>query len=93
MVGSRDSLGWLLASGPASAAKPRTERVAKAACLSGDYIKGVSILAELYVQTNDPNLLFNQGRCYQQSIHCVEAPRVQGVSAQDPKLSDAEKAE
>ena len=84
-----------LASGPASAAKPKDlERVAKAACLSGDYIKGVSILAELYVQTNDPNLLFNQGRCYQQSIHCVEAAeRFREFLRKTPKLSDAEKAE
>jgi tetratricopeptide (TPR) repeat protein len=42
------------------------ERAAKTACLSGDYAKGVAILAELYVQTNLPNYLFNQARCFMQ---------------------------
>jgi hypothetical protein len=44
----------------------RQERAAKTACLSGDYAKGIAILAELYVQTNIPNYLFNQARCLEQ---------------------------
>jgi tetratricopeptide (TPR) repeat protein len=43
------------------------ERAAKTACLSGDYAKGVAILSELYVSTDDPTWIFNQGRCYQQN--------------------------
>jgi hypothetical protein len=47
------SVGFL-ASQPASAANPQAkERVARTACLSGDYAKGVAILAELYVETNN----------------------------------------
>ena len=49
------------------------ERAAKTACLSGDYAKGVAILAELYVRTNDPNHLFNQGRCFEQNGKYSEA--------------------
>ena len=46
--------------------RERQERAAKTACLSGDYAKGVAILADLYVQTNLPNYLFNQARCFMQ---------------------------
>jgi len=49
------------------------ERQAKKACLSGDYVKGVSILAELYVETEEPTYLYNQGRCYEQNVRYVEA--------------------
>jgi hypothetical protein len=88
------SVGFL-ASGPVSAAKPKDQdRVAKTACLSGDYAKGVAILAELYVQTNDPNFLFNQGRCLEQNVKYVEAAeRFREFLRKAPKLSDAEKAE
>lgn len=59
---------------PAFAAKPQAlEKQAKKACLSGDYAKGVSILADLFVDTNDPNYLYNQGRCYEQNLHYAEA--------------------
>jgi tetratricopeptide (TPR) repeat protein len=43
------------------------ERAAKTACLAGDYAKGVAILSELYVSTNDPVHIFNQGRCFEQN--------------------------
>jgi hypothetical protein len=49
------------------------ERAAKKACLSGDYVKGVSLLTDLYVDTNDANHIFNQGRCYEQGNRCEEA--------------------
>jgi len=67
--------GGLLASSPASAAnKNQTkERQAKKACLSGDYAKGVGILADLFIESNDPTFLFNQGRCYEQNVRYVEA--------------------
>lgn len=67
-------LPLLLATGDAGAAsKESKERVAKTACLSGDYAKGVALLAELYVKTNDPNYLFNQGRCFEQNGKYEEA--------------------
>jgi hypothetical protein len=43
------------------------EKSAKKACAAGDFRKGVEILAELYVETNDVNHIFNQGRCYEQN--------------------------
>ena len=59
---------------PHYAAKEQArERQAKTACLSGDYVKGVSILAELFVETEDPTFLYNQGRCYEQNVRYVEA--------------------
>jgi tetratricopeptide (TPR) repeat protein len=85
----------MLASQHAWAAKHQSqERIAKKACLSGDYAKGVSILAELYVDTNDSNYLFNQGRCYEQNIKYSEAAeRFKEYLRKAPKLSDSEKAD
>lgn len=49
------------------------ERAAKKACLSGDYATGVSLLTDLYLDTNDANYIFNQGRCYEQGNRPEEA--------------------
>jgi hypothetical protein len=49
------------------------ERSAKKACAAGDYAKGVDILADLYVRTDDPTFIFNQGRCYEQNHQWVRA--------------------
>ncbi len=58
----------LTMSGPASAAgRQALERAAKKACLAGDPAKGVEILAELYVDTNEIVYIFNQGRCFEQN--------------------------
>jgi len=48
-------------------------KAAKTACLSGDYAKGVALLAEGYVETNNPMYIFNQGRCFQQNGRYEEA--------------------
>jgi tetratricopeptide (TPR) repeat protein len=54
--------------------KENKERAAKTACLSGDYTKGVALLAELYVSSNnDVTYLFNQGRCFEQNGKYEEA--------------------
>lgn len=42
-------------------------RAAKKACLTGDPVAGVAILTDLYLDTNDPTHLFNQGRCFEQN--------------------------
>lgn len=55
------------------AGKEARARAAKKACLSGDYAKGVRILADLFIDTGDPNHLFNQGRCFEQNNRCEEA--------------------
>ncbi len=49
------------------------ERVAKTACLAGDYTKGVAILSQLYVGTNNPVFIYNQGRCFEQNHRYEDA--------------------
>jgi hypothetical protein len=46
---------------------------ARTACLSGDYQTGIALLAELFVQTKDPVMIFNQGRCFEQNSRYEEA--------------------
>jgi hypothetical protein len=76
---TRIGLGvWLLTSLLAVSAaqageREEKERAAKKACLSGDYAKGAELLTDLYVDTNDANYIFNQGRCYEQGNRCGEA--------------------
>jgi hypothetical protein len=43
------------------------EKAAKKACITGDVVKGTDILGDLYVETNDPTYIYNQGRCFEQS--------------------------
>jgi tetratricopeptide (TPR) repeat protein len=85
----------LLAGQSASAAKPPSkERQAKRACLSGDYAKGVGILADLFLETNDPNYLYNQGRCYEQNVRYVEAAeRFKEYLRKAPNLAAGDKSE
>jgi hypothetical protein len=56
-----------------AASEETRERAAKKACLAGDVAKGVAILAELYVRTEDPVFIFNQGRCFEQNGKYEEA--------------------
>ena len=37
------------------------EKAAKKACAVGDFQKGVDILADLFVETDDPGWIYNQG--------------------------------
>jgi hypothetical protein len=79
----------MLGSQPAFAAKAASlEKQAMKACLSGDYLKGVSILADLFVETGDATYLWNQGRCYEQNVRYVEAAeRFREYLRKAPKLS------
>jgi len=43
------------------------EKAAKKACLLGEVTKGAEILADLYVETNNPVYIYNQGRCFEQN--------------------------
>jgi tetratricopeptide (TPR) repeat protein len=64
----------LLAATPAAAASRQAqERAARKACLNGDYAKGVDILSDLFVDTKDPNYIFNQGRCLEQNRRYEDA--------------------
>ncbi len=51
----------------AQANRETQERAAKKACLVGDTVRGVEILADLFVDTNDPTYIYNQGRCFEQN--------------------------
>jgi hypothetical protein len=58
----------VLHSQPAFAAtRESKERAAMKACLKGDPEKGVSILTDLFVDTEDLTYIFNQGRCFEQN--------------------------
>lgn len=63
----------LLASQALAGSLDAKEREAKKACLNGDPVKGVSILTDLYVDTNDPTFIYNQGRCYEQNNRYEDA--------------------
>jgi hypothetical protein len=69
-----------LAAGRQSVAKRQSqdnrqsqEKAARKACLTGDYNNGVSILADLFVESKDPVYVFNQGRCLEQSSRFKDA--------------------
>jgi hypothetical protein len=87
----------LLSAQSAWSAPPNTKtsaKTAKKACLSGDYVKGVSILADLFVETGDPNYLFNQARCYEQNLRFVEAAeRFKEYLRKAPQLGESERAD
>jgi hypothetical protein len=64
--------GPLIAAGHGSN-RQTMEKAAKKACILGDFRKGADLLAELFVETNDPNYIFNQGRCFEQSHQWEDA--------------------
>jgi hypothetical protein len=49
------------------------ELMARKACAEGDFKKGVSILADIYVRSKEPTHIFNQGRCYEQNHQWISA--------------------
>ena len=61
-------LAFLAQTQPVQAgARDNKEKAAKKACISGDYAKGVALLSNLYVDTDDITYVFNQGRCFEQN--------------------------
>jgi hypothetical protein len=86
------SVVFLLAASSAWAGDRETkERVAKKACLLGDYKKGTEILADLYLDTNDATYLYNQGRCLEQNGQNESAVlRFQEYLRKAQKLSPAD---
>ena len=80
----------------AEKAKPRNvqEKAAKKACSIGDFQKGVDILGDLFVDTNDPTYVYNQGRCYQQNSHWEQAiSRFREYLRKVKDLSEKDRAE
>ena len=84
--------------GPAFADKPSsqsaTEKAAKKACATGDFAKGVDLLADLYVESNDISWVYNQGRCYQQNNRWEQAiSRFREYLRKAKDISDSDRAE
>ena len=70
------------------------ERAARMACLAGDYSKGVATLSQLFVDSGDPNYIYNQGRCFEQNARYPEAmARFQEYLRVGKKLSKMDKAQ
>jgi hypothetical protein len=85
----------LAVGGPGKAATREStrERAAKKACLVGEFKKGVGILADLYVETNDPTFIYNQGRCFEQNHRWEDAvDRFLEYVRKTPDLPPADRA-
>jgi len=68
--------------------------MARTACLAGDYVKGATILSQLFVETKISTHIYNQARCYQQNSKFQEAlSHFQEYLRVSKKLTDEEKAE
>jgi tetratricopeptide (TPR) repeat protein len=73
------------------------ERAARKACLTGDFAKGIDILADLFLKTNDFAYIFNQGRCFEQNHRYEDAIArfreflVKDSTATSEERADAEK--
>lgn len=72
----------------------RKEREARTACLAGDPARGVALLSELFVDTEDPNFIYNQGRCLEQNRRYEDAiGRFEEYLRVDGKITKAAKAD
>jgi hypothetical protein len=82
---------------PLSAAHAQTDprmKEVKSACASGNFERGVKLLADMYVETNDPTAIYNQGRCYQQNAEPERAAsRFREYLRKARDLSASERAE
>jgi hypothetical protein len=73
------------------------ERAARKACLTGDYAKGVELLADLFLDSGNITYIFNQGRCLEQNHRYEDAIArfreylVKGVSLSAEERADADK--
>jgi hypothetical protein len=98
-MGALAIISVLVATSPAFAASRQAqERAARKACLSGDATKGVEILAELFVETQNTTYIFNQGRCFEQNrlykdalARFEEYLRSPGVESRPEDRASAEK--
>jgi hypothetical protein len=62
-------VSWAVTLAFASSALAQDSRAAQARkhCLTGNVEAGVALLADLFVETKDVNLIYNQARCYEQN--------------------------
>jgi hypothetical protein len=65
----------MLCASPAFAQKARDPREVQAqkSCLSGKVEEGIALLAELYAETRNTNVIYNQARCYEQNARYANA--------------------
>jgi hypothetical protein len=76
-----------------SATRAAAEKAAKKACIVGDVRKGIDLLGDLFVETNDPTYIYNQGRCFEQNHKWEEAvDRFQEYLRKIPNLPEDEKS-
>jgi tetratricopeptide (TPR) repeat protein len=74
--------------------KTARENAAKKACALGDYQKGAEILTDLLLETNNPNYIYNQARCYQQNGKWEQAiNRFREVLRKAPNMSKKDRVE
>jgi tetratricopeptide (TPR) repeat protein len=74
--------------------KAAKEKAAKKACATGDFAKGVDILADLFVDTNDFLYVYNAGRCYQQNNRFEQAiSRFREYLRKAKDISESDRAE
>jgi len=79
----------------ASKTEKRTtmEKAAKKACITGDVRKGIDLLGDLFVETNDATYIFNQARCFEQNHQWGDAiDRFKEYLRKVPDLPAKEKA-
>jgi hypothetical protein len=63
-------VGWAIvvsASARAADSRDAREREARKACFTGNVDRGVEILVDLYVETQHPNYIYNQARCFERN--------------------------
>jgi len=73
--------------------RPTMEKAAKKACITGDVRKGIDILGDLFVETNDATYIYNQGRCFEQNHRWDDAiDRFKEYLRKVPDLPATEKA-
>src|SRR5262245_36318997 len=51
----------------AAESREAREREARKACFTGNVERGVEILVDLYVETQHPNYIYNQARCFERN--------------------------
>ena len=70
------------------------EKAAKKACATGDFAKGVDLLADLYVESNEFLWVYNQARCYQQNNRWEQAiSRFREYLRKAKDISESDRAE
>src|SRR3954471_10000733 len=74
------------------------EREARKACFTGNVERGVEILVDLYVETQHPNYIYNQARCferngkYEQALLSYEDYLRKAKDLGDPERAQVEKS-